>query len=198
MRGRVRDRILDLGTGLVLVLALALVVEARLLPAWRARAAVEVGERFPPDLTFRALATGEPISLGHGAPTLLLVYRSDCPACRRLAPTWASLADGLRPRVRVFAVALEPAEPALAYARRRLDPALAVRPASRERFLRIAAVRAVPTTLYVDGGRRLRFRRTGDLTETDVAAVRELADRGARTGGPDRYDRPTLPSSDRR
>lgn len=190
---RRRDRILDVGTGLVLLLALALVVDARVLPAWRASTAVEVGERVPADLTFRALASGEPVSLGHDAPTLLLVYRSDCPACRRLAPRWRALTADVRPEVRVFAVALEPAEPALAYARRELTGALAVRPESRERFLRIAAVEAVPTTLYLDRRGRLRVRRTGELSDHDVSVLLDAA--GVRPG---RADRPTLPSSDRR
>lgn len=185
MGGRTKDRILDLGTGLVLALALALVVEARVLPLWRASQVVEVGERMPRDPGFLALGTGEPVALGHGVPTLLLVFRSDCPACGRLAPTWRALAGELRPGGRALAVALEPPGPALAYVRRRLAPALAVRPEERERFLRIADVRAVPTTLWVDGDRRLRFRHTGELAGRDLAALRELA-------------ASTLPSSDRR
>ncbi len=194
MGGRRRwDRILDVGTGLVLLLALALVVDARVLPAWRASTAVEIGERFPADLTFRTLASGEPVSPGHGAATLLLVYRSDCPACRRLAPRWRALTADVRPEVRVFAVALEPAEPALAYARRELDGALAVRPESRDRFLRIAAVEAVPTTLYLDDRGRLRVRRTGELSDHDLSVLLDAA-----RVRPGRADRSTLPSSDRR
>ena len=188
MRGRTWKRLLDAGTALVLVAALALLVEARVLPAWRARAVVELGERVPMDLGFAALATGDRIQLDRGLPTLMLVFRSDCPACAAVAPRWRTLTGGMSPGVRVLAVGLESAATALPYARRQLPDALAVAPRDRERFLRVLDVSAVPATLLVDAGGRLRFRRQGTATDADVAAVRTLVDR------PDSR----LPNQDRR
>lgn len=185
MDGRRWERLLDAGTALALVLALALMVEARLLPAWRARGAVAIGEEVPADLGFTALATGERFELDRGLPTLLLVFRSDCPACLSVAPRWRELSRSVMGGARVLAVGLEPAATALPYAREQLPDGLAVLPRSRERFLRVLDVTAVPATLLVDGGGRLRFRREGTTTEVDVAAVRRIAaSNPADPGGP--------------
>lgn len=177
MRRGTRDRILDAGTGVVLLAALALLVEARVLPAWRAREVAEIGAEVPRDLAFRMLATGERLALGRGSPTLMLVFRSDCPACRSSLALWRTMSRHVGPDVRVLAVGLEPAESALPYAREELRDALAVSPRRRERFLRVLAVEAVPATILVDGAGRLRIRRQGLVTADDVEAVRRVAAR---------------------
>ena len=170
-----RQRLLDAGTAVALVLAVALMIEARVLPAWRARSVVEVGEEVPADLGFTVLATGERIQLDRGLPTLLLVFRSDCPACRAVAPRWRELGRSVMGGARVFAVGLEPHATALPYATEQLPDAVGVVPRSRERFLRVLDLTAVPATLLIDADGRLRYRREGTTTEVDVAAVRRIA-----------------------
>ena len=176
MRRRTRDRMLDAGTGLLLLAAFLLLAEARLLPAWRARQVVEMGAEVPRNLAFRTLATGERLPLGRGSPTLMLVFRSDCPACRSSVIPWRTMAREVGSAVRVLAVGLEPPESALPYARG-LPEAIGVSPRRRKRFLRVLAVEAVPATLLVDAGGRLRFRRQGRVTDADVEAVRRMAAR---------------------
>lgn len=175
MRRRTRERILDGGTGLLLIAALALLVEARVLPAWRARSVVEVGEEVPEDLAFRTLTDERRLRLGRGSPTLLLVFLSDCPACRASAERWRSMARRVGPGVRALAVALEPPEEALAYARGELAGTIPVAPRRRDRFLRILAVEAVPATLFVGPGGRLLHRRMGTVTAEEVEEVVRIA-----------------------
>ena len=177
MDGRRRRLLLDAGTALTLALAVALLVEARVLPAWRARSVVAVGEEVPADLGFTALATGDRFELDRGLPTLLLVFRSDCPACRAVAPRWRELGRSVMGGgARVLAVGLEPAATALPYAREQLPGALAVLPRSRERFLRVLDVATVPATLLVDAEGRLRFRREGTTTAVDAVELRRIAE----------------------
>lgn len=171
-----RDRLLDAGTGLLLAGVLALLVRDRVLPAWRARQAVEVGRDVPEELVFEALASGDTITAPSEARTLLLVLQSSCPACRAVVPAWTDLVRRRDPSVRVLAVALEAPEPGLAYVRARLPDALAVRPVSTGRFLRRLAIRAVPTTVVIDRDRRLRYRRSGLLDDVEAAALLRLVE----------------------
>lgn len=169
-----RNRMLDAGTGLLLVGAAALLVQDRLLPALKERQAVEVGRPLPTEIPFEALASGDTVVAPAGAPTLLMVLQSGCPACRAVAPAWADLVRRRRPDVRVLAVALEPPEQGLAYVRSRLPGALAVRPLAPDRFLRTLEVRAVPTTLVVGPDRVLRYRRSGLLDDIEAGRLLRL------------------------
>ena len=171
-----RDRLLDAGTGLLLTVVLVLLVRERVLPAWRARQAVEVGHNVPGELAFEALASGDTITAPSAARTLLLVLQSSCPACRAMVPGWTDLVRRRDPSVRVLAVALEAPEPGLAYVRARLPDALAVRPLSTESFLRRLAIRAVPTTVVIDRDRRLRYRRSGLLDDVEATALLQLVE----------------------
>lgn len=169
-----RDRLLDAGTGLLLVGAVALLVRDRVLPAVRGREAVEVGQSLPSEMTFRALASGDTIAAPAGTPTLLLVLQSSCPACRAMTPAWVELLRRRDPEVRVLAVALEEPDTGLAYVRSRLPGALAVRPLATDRFLRTLEIRAVPTTLVLGPDRTLRYLRSGLLDDVEAGRLLQL------------------------
>lgn len=177
-----RDRLLDAGTGLLLAGALALLIRERVLPAWQARGAVEVGRAVPEGIAFEALASGDTVPLPAGATTLLLVLQSSCPACRAVAPAWTDLLRRRDPEVRVLAVALEPPDAGLAYVRTHLPGALAVRPVSADRFLRTLEIRAVPTTLVIGADRRLRYRRSGLLDDGESVTLMRLVGPDGRAG----------------
>ncbi len=178
-----RHRIMDLGTVLLVLTAAALVVESRALPAWRASRVVEVGEEVPDGLRVRSLASGDTLAVRASMPTLLLLYRSDCPACGRALPAWRRLVARSGGGVRPLAVALEPEAPALAWVRSELPRALGVRPLDRGGFLRRLAVRRVPTTMLVGADGRLLHRRSGIPGPRDVDRLLALAGARAPSGG---------------
>lgn len=175
MAAKRRFRLLDLGTALMVVAAAALVVEDRLLPAWRATRVVEPGERVPVHLSVRALATGDTLAVTAGTPTLLLFYRSDCPACERAVPGWRRLVDRGGGRLRTLAVGLEDEATALAWVRAELPRALGVRPVEAPDFLRRLRVRRVPTTMLVGADGRLLYRRSAVPTPAEVRRLLVLA-----------------------
>lgn len=179
-----RERWLNGATAVVLVLAAALFVRDRVLPAWRARQVVEIGERAPESLSLVTLATGDTVRLGRLRPSLLLWFQSTCPACGRNLPAWRRLVAERPPEVRVAAVGLEDAVPALAYVREELPEALAVRTGDRARATRIMGVEAVPTTQLVGADGRLLWSRSGVLTAADVDRVLRRA-RGDLASGSD-------------
>lgn len=170
-----RRRLLDLGTTFMVLAAAGLLVESRVLPAWRASRIVEVGERLPDELRVRSLVADDTLDVDAALPTMLLFFRSDCPACDRALPAWRRLVRVGGGRVRSLAVALEPPGPALAWVRRELPAALAVRPERPEELLRRLAVRRVPTTLLVGSRGRLRYRREGVPGAVDGDSLLALA-----------------------
>lgn len=180
--GRRHRRLVDAGTGLMLLAAAWLVVEDRVVPAWRAARVVEVGGRVPAGLRVRSLAAGDTLPVAGATPTLLLFFRSDCPACARTAGAWRRLLARAGGGVRPLAVGLEPAGPALAWVRSRLPGALAVRPLEPADLLHRLAVRRVPSTLLVGPSGRLLYRRGAVMGRADVDSLLALA--GARALGP--------------
>lgn len=178
-----RERWLNAATVLLLVVAAGLLLRDRVLPAWRARQVVEVGEAAPGDLQLVSLASGDTLRLGDIPPALLLVFQSTCPACTRNLPAWRRLAGRRPPGVRVVAVGLEEASTALRYVRSELPDALGVRPADAGRATRILGVDAVPSTLVLGRGGRLLWRRTGMLGDADVRRALALT-RGGPPGEP--------------
>lgn len=178
-----RHRLMDLGTALMVAAAVALVAGDRLLPAWRASRVVEPGDRVPAALAVRTLAAGDTLAVAAATPTLLLFYRSDCPACRRALPAWRRLVDRGGGRLRTLAVGLEGDGPALAWVRAELPGALGVRPVDRPGFLRRLGVDRVPTTMLVGADDRLLHRRAGVPTAADVRRLPGLA--GARAPAPE-------------
>lgn len=188
--GTAYDRLLNGATAVVLVLAAALFVRDRVLPAWRAREVVEVGERIPDDLRLVTLASGDTVRLQRMRPSLLLWFQSTCPACERNLPAWRRLLAE-RPRtVRVAAVGLEDPVPALAYVREHLPEALAVGAADRARATRLMGVEAVPTTQLVGPDGRLLWSASGMLTVGDVErALRRASGSPAAGSDPDRGPR---------
>lgn len=192
------DRWLNGATAVVLVLAAALFARDRVLPAWRARQVVEVGERAPDSLTLVTLATGDTIRLGRMRPSLLLWFQSTCPACGRNLPAWRRLVAERPPDVRVAAVGLEGPVPALAYVRRELPEALAVRTGDRARATRIMGVEAVPTTQLVGTDGRLLWSGSGVLTSADVDRVLRRARGDLASGSDPESEVPNDSSSGRR
>jgi len=169
-----RDRLLDGATALLLLAGLALLVQERALPALRERARVDPGERMPRAGGLLDPTTGDTLRLDGLRPALYLVYRSDCPACAANLPAWRRLLIEAPPEVRILAVGLEPASTSTAYARAHLGRARAVLPLDPARFTRRLRLQLVPSTLYVDGGGRLRFRHQGLLPAERSGELREL------------------------
>lgn len=167
--------LLDVGTGLLVVLALALVVHDRVLPELRRLAEVEIGEPIPSEIDYRLLASGEAIPASSG-PALHLVFQSTCPACRQNLPRWQEILAA-RPDVRAYGVGLESPSGALRYARRHLPTALAVRPMEESSYIRTLRIQAVPTTLVTDDRGRLVLRTVGILGPADVEAILGHLDR---------------------
>lgn len=196
--GPTYDRWLSVATAAVLLLAVAMLVRDRVLPAWRAMRVVEVGERVPDGLELVALASGDTMRLAALRPTLLLHFQSGCPACRRNLPAWQRLVDGRPPGLRALASGLEPAASALAYAREHLPRALAVRPADRDHAVHLLGLTAVPTTQLISGGGELLWSRSGVLSDADVAGVLRRARRALSSGSDPDADEPRNSSSGRR
>ncbi len=114
-------------------------------------------------------------------PTLVFVFRSDCPACEAQKPTWlelARLADSLH--VPVVAVSGElGAAASFSYF---ADPRIPVFTLENPTMIATAfGTRVVPTTIVVDGQHRMRFHHRGLLGRTERRAIRGLLARVSRT-----------------
>lgn len=181
---RTREVWLNGATVLLLVIATGLFTRDRILPAWRARQVVEVGEQVPGDLDLVALASDDTLRLGDLQPSLLLFFQSTCPACTRNLPAWRRLVDRRPDGVRSLALGLEAPDAALRYVREELPEALGVRPLDPGRTTRILGVEAVPSTLIVGATGRLLWSRTGLLTEADVRRALDLVRRANPAGAP--------------
>lgn len=192
------DRWLNAATAAVLVLAAAVLIHDRVLPAWHARQVVEVGERVPDELELVALASGDTMRLAALRPALLLHFRSTCPACRRNLPAWRRLVDDRPPGLRTLASGLEPAASALAYAREHLPGALAVGPDDRSRAVHLLGITAVPTTQLIDGSGELVWSRSGVLTRAEVDGVLRRARDVLPSGNDPGAENPIDSSSGRR
>lgn len=178
------ERWLNGATAVVLVAAAALLVRDRLVPAWRARQVVTVGDEVPDGLDLVALASGDTAETASLRPALLLYFQSTCPACTRNLPAWRRLVEERPSGLRAVAVGLEDRAPALTYAREELPGTLAARPADRRRMTRLMGVEAVPTTQLVGRDGRLLWSRTGVLSAGDVERALDRA-RGVAPDGPE-------------
>jgi len=114
--------------------------------------------------------SGDSIAFQTGAATLLLVFRSTCPACKRAVPVWNRLAaDG---SWQTTAIGLESPGAAVAYAGDHLPSARVAVPGDIDRFTRRFRISVIPTTLVIDREGRLVARHAGPLEESDVQALR--------------------------
>jgi hypothetical protein len=168
-----RELILDIGVGLVAVLALFFLVRERLLPWIADLSVLDPGEavKDPPALV--DARTGDPLRLESGVDHLLLVLRSTCPACARAMPAWRRLAAE-RNWV-TTAVGLEAGETGGSYIGVHLPTARAAVPAEIDEFTRRFRITVVPTTLLIDREGRLVARHAGPLEDSDVVSLRERA-----------------------
>lgn len=164
---------LNLATAAMVVTATYVVATERLIPAWKDRAVVRVGETLQKQIELLALGADSSITVPLTRPVVLSVYRSTCSACARAVPGWLDLAGSLKERALVVAVALEDEGPGLEYARREMPRTVAARPASPADFVARFDIRAVPTTLLFDADGRLLAHRTGPL---EPGTIRGLVD----------------------
>lgn len=162
-----RSSVLDAATLGLVLLAGAMLVHDRVLPALADRARLDPGDRAE-SLQFRGIASGDTVGLADDVPSLVVVFRSTCPVCEETAPDWAELAR-LAPG-RLFPVGLESESAAADWTDRKLtgvEPVVPLDPAS---FVDRLRIRAVPTTLLFEG-RRLVLSRVGPLQLDDRARI---------------------------
>jgi thiol-disulfide isomerase/thioredoxin len=114
-----------------------------------------------------SIAVGEP---GPGRRQVLLVFTTTCPFCRATLPVWDRMVDSVRRvamPIDIVGVSLDSAALADDYARLHALPfPVATMTEARHRFLFRAG--AVPQTLVVGSGGRIRYATTGRLTEGAV------------------------------
>ena len=163
---------LDLLVGLMALTALSFVVRERVLPWIEDRSIVDPGELVRDRLFLEDASTGDSIPWNPGAPTLLVVFRSTCPACQRAVPTWVELSS--EGPWQTTAVGLEPAADAARYARTHLPLARAAVPRDIDAFVKRFRIQVVPTTLVIDREGRLAARHAGPLEASDVQELRRL------------------------
>jgi hypothetical protein len=110
------------------------------------------------------------VDFGGPEPTVLLLFRRACPACKRLRPTWEALLDSL-PRGR-RAVALAPpgdgVDPFLESGRVRTYSATNI-----DALVESLPVLTVPATFVVRGA-KVEFARIGLLTQPELDSIRAL------------------------
>lgn len=138
---------------------------------------------------------GVPVTIGAAsspeARQVLFILRTTCPYCRATIPVWRWIADSLRrvvnPRVEVFAISLDSAEPTRVFARTYglAYPLLLFPEQKLERLYRVAAT---PQTLVLNAEGRVLYARTGLL---DSAAALDSVFRAATAHG--RRDARSLP-----
>jgi peroxiredoxin len=116
-----------------------------------------------------ASTAGDSVLVGDPAPgrrQLLLVFTTTCPFCRATLPVWDSLVDSLHRSlapIDIVGVSLDSVAPARDYAGKHALPfPVAIMTEVRSRFLFRAA--AVPQTVVVGAGGRVRYATTGRLT----------------------------------
>jgi len=163
-----RGALMDAATALLVLVAAGFVVNDRVVPALAERARIDPGDRVE-GLRLRGLASGDTVELTGDAPSLVVVFRSTCPACEATAPDWAAL--GRIAPGRLLAVGLEAEQVVEEWVRRELagvEPMIPIDPA---RFVDRLRIRAVPTTLLFDRG-RLALARVGPLQPEDRTRIR--------------------------
>lgn len=170
-----RRFILDAATAGLVLVAVAMLVRDRLVPAIAERGRIDPGEIVEPPLRFQTLDRADTLGVPDGAPSLVVVFRSSCPVCEETAPDWEALARSLPGRV--YAVGLEADTAAAAWVAARLAGVRTVVPLEAGDFLDRLRIRAVPTTLLFEG-RRLTLSRIGPLLPEDHARI----DRALRAG----------------
>ncbi len=99
--------------------------------------------------------------------TLLMLYRSDCPACIATKPTWQSLVDSL-PSIRVVAIAAGVDTTMFSLDRDRIEM---LRTAWGVALRDVFESSYVPTTVLVGAHGKVRWVRIGVLNQTDVGEL---------------------------
>jgi hypothetical protein len=108
-----------------------------------------------------------------GRPTLLIVFRSTCPACERNAATWKELGVAAQGKAGVVALNLEGPDVAEAWLRRQgILPDELLLPTAPDQYVAAWSIGAVPLTIVTDGANIVRFAHVGVLSATQVAAAR--------------------------
>ncbi len=121
-----------------------------------------------------ATLDGARVTIGSGAPAthqVLFVLRTTCPYCRATLPVWERIADSLRrvsrPKIEVYAISLDAAEPTRAYALAyHLSYPVLLFP--DRKLVGLYRAVATPQTVVLDGSGRVLHARTGLLDEAAV------------------------------
>lgn len=173
-----RDALLNVATVTIALAAGTVFVNDRVRPAIAERARLDPGESLGEPLLLRKISTGDTISLGGSAPTLVIVFQSTCNVCERLAPVWQSVAQSVG--ARLLALGLESDSAAVVWLRRQVPMADPVAALELSKFLDRFRIRAVPTTLLLAEG-QLQLIRIGPLQSDDLIRI-DQAFAAARTG----------------
>ena len=164
--------VLNLATGVVVVLTVYFLFTERLLPSLRSEPVrVPEGGALTDSFSFRPLAEPKGKTKAYryipdARPVLLLFYDSTCPACYANLSAWRSALEAADEGTMVLAVALEEDRGAAeAYARRQLPGAFPVQAIEPRELLATLGVEIVPHTVLVGIDGTLRFVRPGRLDE---------------------------------
>lgn len=167
-RRALRQWLLNGLTAGAVLAALAVVWTDRIAPAVSDDGAVAVGGEVASKMSLLRVPANEPVAPRDIATSLLVVFQSTCAVCDRVSPEWSKLAE--RAPGRVFAVGLEEDASAATWIRRVVPGAVHVRPAVRSKFVESLGLRAVPTTILLDGG-ELALRHIGPLGPDEFALL---------------------------
>lgn len=168
--------VVSLGLAAALVVILGLVdrigdLRAEYAKVRRRLVALHEGAFVPP----LRLATigGDSVTLGEPAEAgrqLVFVFNTRCPFCKATLPTWDSLADSVRrldPRIGVLGVAIDSVANVVDYVEQNhLD--YPVVPLLTMREIALYRAGAVPQTVVIGPGGRVRYAAVGQLTSRAV------------------------------
>lgn len=125
----------------------------------------EVGAALPADLSLGAQLDGAPVSVSSlaGQPALLTFWATDCGDCMRELPTIDAIHRKFVGRVHVLGVSVDPSRRDLAkFLRKHADRVtFPVSHDAGRRVARALGVRETPTSVLLDAGGVVRWRRVG-------------------------------------
>ena len=98
--------------------------------------------------------------------SVVLVFTTTCPACKRNLEHWRDLHENFGDRYRFVAVSLDPPEATRRYTEQNDLPFRVVMPADRSAFQRAYGITSVPQTLVVGTDGRLKDVQPGVLLPT--------------------------------
>lgn len=133
-----------------------------------------VGKALPPITVLRPDGTKSVYEFVSGAnPTLVILFRSTCPACERTAPQWRQIPSENDESVKVLAVNAEGPSTALQWlARHRIVANEVLVPEDLQAMIADWKVSSVPLTVVINRSGRVTWAQLGALDEATVATIR--------------------------